>query len=156
MDKRSVYVALITRLREEFDATVGAQQDAADYATNEEARAESKYDTQGLEASYLAAGQAAHARELASALERLLGLETALTAPCHAAQQGALVKCQQERFADWFYLAPVGGGEVLQIDDNEVTVITLHSPIGEALKGKTAGAQFALPNGNSANLAEVL
>ncbi|MEM9227233.1 MAG: transcription elongation factor GreAB [Verrucomicrobiota bacterium] len=156
MEKRSVYEALVARMRDELEATVGAQQDAADYATNEEARAESKYDTQGVEASYLAAGQAAHARELADAVERLLGMEAELTAPCDAARQGALVQCQQGRFTDWFYLAPVGGGEVLEIEGCEVTVITLQSPIGEALKGKSAGARYALPNGNQAVIAELV
>lgn len=155
MDKQKVYDALVLQLRKELDATVGAQKEAADYATNEESRAESKYDTQGLEASYLAAGQAAHARELAGAIEQLAGLEQELTAPRDTVLRGALVKCRQGRFTDWFYLAPAGGGEVLDVDGTEVTVITLHSPIGEAIAGKKKGAEYALPNGNAAKLLEV-
>lgn len=69
MDKRKV----IERIREEFQLQFEMLKRAADTAredaTDAESKAESKYDTQGLEASYLAAGQADRAEDLAQALQ---------------------------------------------------------------------------------------
>ncbi|MGE9294502.1 hypothetical protein [Ruficoccus sp. ZRK36] len=155
MDKTQVFETLREKLRAELEAAVGASRDAADYATNDESRAESKYDTQGLEASYLAAGQASHARELAEAVSRLDSLRDELTAPRETALRGALVQCKLGRYREWFYLSPVGGGETLDVDGTEVTVITAQSPIGAAILGQAAGADFKLPNGSAGSIATV-
>ncbi|WOO40989.1 hypothetical protein [Rubellicoccus peritrichatus] len=152
MDKEVVYEALIAKLTEELNVTVGASKEAADYATNEESRAESKWDTQGLEASYLAAGQAAKAHELADSIKQLHSLKIELTSPRDTALRGALVECDLNGFAEWFYLAPAGGGEALDIEGTEVTVITQQSPIGSQLYGKSEGAAFSLPNGAPAKV----
>ena len=69
MDKSHFFQRLLATLREELLHAVNASKDAAEYATNEESRAESQWDTQGLEASYLAAGQATQARQWAEAVE---------------------------------------------------------------------------------------
>ena len=71
MDKSHFFQRLLATLREELLHAVNASKDAAEYATNEESRAESQWDTQGLEASYLAAGQATQARQWAEAVEEL-------------------------------------------------------------------------------------
>ena len=71
MNKTRFFNALLDKLREEVRLAVEASKDAAEYATNEESRAESQWDTQGLEASYLAAGQAGQARQWAEAIEEL-------------------------------------------------------------------------------------
>ncbi|MDP0494746.1 MAG: transcription elongation factor GreAB [Verrucomicrobiota bacterium JB024] len=156
MDKPLVFDALREKLRRELEAAVGASRDAADYATDEESRAESKYDTQGLEASYLAAGQASLARSLADAVTTLEALRAELTAPRESVLRGALVQCNLGRHREWFYLSPVGGGETLDIDGTEVTVITAQSPIGAAITGKAAGAKFKLPNGADGSIARVV
>lgn len=149
MDKKEAYTLLLAHLRGELESAVHASRDAADYATNEEARAESKYDTQGLEASYLAAGQAAHAREFAEAIQSLIAQESALTVGCDRAVIGALLECALGKFREWFYLAPSGGGEVLKPGaGGEITVITPESPLGRSLLGKVTGDSFALANGN--------
>lgn len=152
MEKEAVYEALIAKLNSELDLAVGASKEAADYATNEESRAESKWDTQGLEASYLAAGQAAKARELADSIEQLHSLKLELTSPRDSALRGALVECDLNGFTEWFYLAPAGGGETLDLNGTEVTVITQQSPIGGQLYGKSTDAAFSLPNGAPAKV----
>jgi len=156
MNKTQVFDALLAQLKNELDAAVGASREAADYATNEESRAESKYDTQGLEASYLAAGQASQARALAEAVSKLDSMRSELTAPRESVLRGALVQCSLGRFKEWFYLSPVGGGETLDVDGTEVTVITAHSPIGESITGKAVGAEFKLPNGVAGSIAKIL
>ncbi|MEO0794540.1 MAG: hypothetical protein AAFX93_05245 [Verrucomicrobiota bacterium] len=147
LDKSDVISALIDALEEELQTAEHASRDAADYATNEESRAESKWDTQGLEASYLAAGQASHAKELIEALNQLKGQRPELTVPCESVKNGALIECRLGRSREWFFFAPVGGGETLTVDETEVTVITPDSPLAHTLVGHAAGSDFTFPNG---------
>src|SRR5690606_19098632 len=59
MNKHAVIEAVLAELMNQLELVRGASREAAEYATHEESRADSKWDTQGLEASYLAAGQGA-------------------------------------------------------------------------------------------------
>ena len=147
MNKEKVYEELVVTLREVLNMTLKASQDAADYATNEESRAESKWDTQGLEASYLAAGQAANARELTADIQKLVDFRGDLTAACNAGRIGALVHCAMAGDKDWYYLAPVGGGQIVQLQGEYITVVSPQSPIYQALLGKRQGQSFQMPNG---------
>lgn len=156
MDKRLVFDALCGKLEEEIETSVGASRDAADYATDEEARADSKYDTQGLEASYLAAGQASMARILAADLGKLRNLREELIVPREKVLRGALVECDFGDFSEWFYVCPVGGGETLEVDGREISVLSGKSPLGSSLLGKNAGDSFRLPNGNSGKVLRIL
>ncbi|GHB90829.1 hypothetical protein [Cerasicoccus arenae] len=154
--KSDVIAALIANLEEELAAAEHASRDAASYATDEESRAESKWDTQGLEASYLAAGQATHAKEVSKALGNIIGQRIELERACTSVQRGALIQCQLGKSREWFFFAPSGGGETLAIDGTEVTVITPDSPIAHLLVGHGTGDDFTLPNGAPGKVLAVL
>ena len=156
MDKAQVFDALREKLQQELNTAVGASRDAAEYATNEEARAESKYDTQGLEASYLAAGQATMANSLAEAIATLGSVQEEMIVPRDRVMRGALFECDLGGFREWFYLSPVGGGETLDFDGEEISIVTAKSPLGAAVAGKTAGAAFKLANGTEGSVLKVL
>lgn len=49
MDKSKVVEDLIRQLREQYERALGALRDATEGATGGDTRAESKYDTRGLE-----------------------------------------------------------------------------------------------------------
>jgi hypothetical protein len=147
MKKSDVLDALIGALDAELQKMVAASRDAADYATNEEARAESQWDTQGLEASYLAAGQAEQARHLAEGIELLQVSRHRLLQPANDVSLGALIRCEIGGQAELFFVAPAGGGEVLAVDGSEVTVVTLQSPLLSRILGQRPGAGFTLANG---------
>jgi len=154
LSKKAVFTALIQALDAKLNAYLGASRDAADYAVNEEAKADSKYDTQGLEASYLAAGQASMARTLMDQIATLRSLEDELTASCAVVKRGTLVQCGFEGFDEWFYICPAGGGETLELEE-EVSVLSGKSPLGSAILGKTAGDEFRLANGGVGRILEV-
>ena len=71
MNKRKVIDRIREELRAQFELVKRAADTAREDATDEESRARSKYETQGLEASYLAAGQAERAEEIAASMETL-------------------------------------------------------------------------------------
>lgn len=149
MEKRVILERLLERLRAELVAAHGASKDAAAYATDDEARARSKWETQGLEASYLAAGQAGHARELAEAITKLKGRLDELARPSRLGELGALMTCELEGELDRYLLAPVGGGETVEADGHEITVITPGSPLFASLRGRQRGERIRLPSGAS-------
>lgn len=155
MKKADVLAALVTALKEELNETVAASKDAASYATDAESRAESKWDTQGLEASYLAAGQASQARGLATALQALESHRADLLRACLVVELGALVTVAVNGFRDLYYIVPTQGGVELSVDDSTVTTLTLQTPLGQALRGKAGGAQTRLPSGVMAELVAV-
>jgi len=147
MDKTDVIKALVASLEEELNHSIVASRDAADYATNEEAKAESQWDTQGLEASYLAAGQANQARLWAEALETVQLSRDMLLASKSEVTLGALITCEFDGVQEHFFMAPVAGGHVLPFDDTEITVITPQSPMAARIIGRRAGEGFTLANG---------
>lgn len=147
MDKVRFFNALIDSLRQELQGAVNASRDAAEYATNEESRAESQWDTQGLEASYLAAGQAGQARTWAEAIEELQSEREDLTKLKTSISLGALFSCDFAGEAETFFFAGVAGGHVITMDGVEVTVITPQSPLIGRLRGLKVGESFRLPNG---------
>lgn len=147
---------LLDALRRELEAFTAASRDAAAYATDEEARPTSQWDTQNIEASYLARGQAEQVRQVATLIEKLQEVRDDLLRPCDAAQEGALV---QINFGsgplEWFFIAPGGGGESCIIDEQEVTVLSTQAPLCLALQGKRAGESFAMPNGRPARVIQI-
>lgn len=155
MNKSDVLTTLIASLDAELQKTLAASRDAADYATNEESRAESKWDTQGLEASYLAAGQAALARQLAEAIELLNASRPRLLALQEEVTLGALVLCELDGRRERFFLAPAGGGHVVPVAGEDVTVITLQSPIAARMLGRRLGEGFSLANGAFGSIVQV-
>ena len=70
MNKTDVHRLLLGKLEVDLDVLQRAAQTAYEAATHEENVAENKYDTLGLEASYLATGQARRVEAIRPALKR--------------------------------------------------------------------------------------
>src|SRR5580704_16979815 len=68
MNRRTLIKKIIGRLTEELEVYFRAARASRTEATHESSEAENKYDTRGLEASYLARGQSKQAAELQGAI----------------------------------------------------------------------------------------
>ena len=146
MKKTTLNEALFAVLENDLRRLQAANADASAGATHSEARAETKWDTCGLEASYLARGHAQQFKALAADVHEL----RAFTAPSFKEAPidvGALIEVKQCGEVMWFYLLPCGGGTELHADGVEVTVITPDSPVGAALIGKRAGDTYTFGGG---------
>ncbi len=140
MDKASLVAALVAELRLRYDRAVGALSGAREAATGADTKAENKYDTRGLEASYLAAGQAEQADELLRALHAVDSFDFADFDLDDPVEVGALVEVEQDGEIRHYLLAPGGGGVVLEAEGAAVTVLGPASPLAQRLIGQTAGA----------------
>lgn len=71
MNKSAIVKSLCQQLNAQYERAIKALEGAYEAATGDDTKAESKYDTRGLEASYFAAGQAEQADKLKNALTAL-------------------------------------------------------------------------------------
>ncbi len=146
MNKPMILKALIAELEEELRRLMAANEQASAGATDSEARAETKWDTCGLESSYLARGHAQQFKTLAAEVHNLRGF----VAPDYTGRPvgvGALVEVDMGGEAMLFFLLHCGGGIDLTVEGREVTVITPESPGGAALLDKQPGDSFSFRAG---------
>lgn len=126
-------------LRGRLERLAKAAMDAHAAATDPGSKAEGKYDTRSLEASYLAAGQARQVDELAEAVR----VFEALTLPEFAADDpigmGALVEVDMRGETPLLLLVPAAGGMVIHMDGEEITLLTPASILYQNLLGMRAG-----------------
>ena len=146
MNKRTILEALLAKLEGDLHRLQAANADASAGATHSEARAETKWDTCGLEASYLARGHAQQFKKLAADVHELRGFTPASFAD-RPIDAGALVEVEQAGSVFVFFLLSAGGGTELEVDGREVTVITPESPVGAALIGKSEGESYTVRAG---------
>lgn len=140
MDKAALVELLKALVKSQYARALSALAGAAEAATGDDTKAEGKYDTRGLEASYLAAGQAEQADELAQAVAQL----EAATFPDYDFDApigpGALIEAERDGELVYYLLAPAGGGLTLETEDGEqVTVLGSAAPLRARLMGQTSG-----------------
>lgn len=141
MPKPELLARILERLRAELDLLTRAALATHAEATHEENKAEDKYDTRGLEASYLAHGQSRAAEEAADAVAQFQALVLRDFAPGEAIALGALVRLQD---GSRYFLGPRAGGTEVEADGKTVMVVTPSSPLGRQLVGRRQGDQIVL------------
>lgn len=144
MDKRALIQKIIAKLLSELEVYFRAAQASRAEATDEQSKAESKYDTRGLEASYLARGQSKQAAELEVAIEEFRKLDPHVFSPGEAISIGALVELDTNGERAFYFVGPRAGGTEVILDQNEICVITPQSPLGAQLMEQRQGARLRL------------
>ena len=154
MDKTLVWHQLKEAMEALLRRHQQANRQASAGATDEQSRAETKWDTSGLEASYLARGHARQFTALALQLDELRAME-----PRSFKGQpigiGALVTLELEGQTEYYFLLRQGGGMDVEVSLGRVTVVTPQSPLGESMYGLSAGESLTLPNGEQASVITV-
>lgn len=136
MNKQQLLKAIISELENVHQTAKAAAHRAYETATDEENEAENKYDTLGLEASYLAHGQSKRVTECEADLIKFRKLTTAEHLAESPISIGNLVCIEDEYGLEkHIFLSPVAGGLTICFMRKEITLITPSSPIGKALTG---------------------
>ena len=140
MNKQLVLQQIIETLHSDLNIAVRAAQTAYETATHEENIAENKYDTLGLEASYLAAGQARRVEEIRHSLSLYTGLSLKPFDEARGIQPGDLITLQSASGVEQhLFLGPDAAGLKIRVDGAWITVITGLAPLGQNLLGKFDG-----------------
>ena len=151
MDKRALIEKIIAQLSGELELLTKAARAAHSEATHESSKAENKYDTRGLEASYLARGQSRQAAEAALAIEELRKLPVRDFMETDEIDVAAVVELSSKRERNLYFIAPRAGGTEVNINGNEVLVITPQSPLGQQLVGRKQGDKLKLAIAGTTN-----
>lgn len=157
MNKERILQHIIVSLTTDLDILSRAAKTAHEASTHEECVADNKYDTLGLEASYVAQGQANRAVEIRQALETYRKLELRSFAGDAAVRLTALVTLEAEDGSTRVvFLGPEAGGLKIEEDGAEIIVITPGSPLGRALLGKSAGDRVEIPAASAEKAYEIV
>jgi transcription elongation GreA/GreB family factor len=149
MKKAQLVKQIITSLTESLGLLEKAARDSHEEATHESSKAESKYDTRGLEAAYLAGGQARQAKEILSAIEAYEALVIRDFAPGEPVELTALVELDADGTRSTYFIGPKSGGLEIEHRRRAIMVITPQSPLGQILMGRKAGQRWVAKLGGS-------
>ena len=156
MNKRILIQKIIAKLTGELEIYFRAAQFSRAEATHESSKAESKYDTRGLEASYLARGQSRQAAELEAAIAEFEKLPVKKFGADDPISLGGLVELANGGEKLFYFIGPRAGGTEVLHDKKEILVITPQSPLGEQLLGKKSGERLKLPFGGTKQTAKII
>lgn len=157
MDKALLRDIIVVQLESIKQAAVNAANQAHETATHSEAIARSKYETFGLEASYLAHGQTQRVAECQLALQQINGLVLRDFDADTAIGLGALVILEDElEQLQALFISPAAGGVKVQWpelsqyhnDINNVMLVTPAAPLGQALMAKYVDDEVVLTGQN--------
>jgi len=149
MNKSLLLKQIVDALGDNLETIERAARASHSEATHESSRAESKYDTRGLEAAYLAGGQARQAREIMESMKIYRNLATRDFAAGDVIDLTAVVKLETDGTPFLYFIGPKSGGVEVIHNGEEITVITPQSPLGENLVGKKVGQGWTAKVGGS-------
>jgi len=144
VNKPALIRKIIAQLTSELELLMKAARAAHAEATHESSKAENKYDTRGLEASYLARGQSKQAAEVAQAIQDFESLAVREFAAAEAIDVGALVELKSKSESAFYFIGPRAGGTEVVHEKQEVLVITPQSPLGAQLVERKQGDNVKL------------
>ena len=145
MTKEQALDALEATIKEKWQDAKKAFDTSRASVTSDQSKQESKYDTRGLEESYLAHGLAQSVMDLEEALSHLNTCR--MSARSETVQLGSLIHCRGTQGQSiYFLLSSSGGGIEAESEGNEVTIITPESPLAKNLTGKVSGESISTPS----------
>lgn len=154
MNKSDLRQIILNKLEQRLQVALSATQRAIDAATDEETVPEHKYDTLALEASYLAHGQAIRVQEceddIRSYRELVFRESESITMTSY------LVVVDEDDNEKHFFIGPKAGGLSVKWEGNDVSILTVNAPLGQALMGKKVGDEAEFNVSGTSYIYEVL
>jgi len=111
-------------------------------ATHESSKAENKYDTRGLEAAYLAGGQARQAKEIQDSIAAYESLTVRRFSTGEPIDLTAVVELEMDGVCSTYFIGPKAGGLEIELAGGEILVLTPQSPLGKNLIGRKSGERW--------------
>ncbi|MBU4461206.1 MAG: GreA/GreB family elongation factor [Verrucomicrobia bacterium] len=152
MNKKLIVRKIVDDLTTRAALHVDAARAAHAEATDEENKAEDPYDTRGLEAAYLAAGQSRQTAETERAIAAFKTMKLPEFGPKDPVDLGALVDLQVNgEDPSLYFIGPSAGGTEIVHEKRTILVITPQSPLGEQLVGRKQGDRLKIRIAGTSN-----
>ena len=152
VNKQRILEKIIAFLTAELAELTSAANASFAAATDPDSKAENKYDTRSLEASYVARGQSQRVAELQEAVRTFKAMSGTSFPDAAPITIGSLVSLQTNDGTSHYFIAPHAGGTEVGHEGQEVFVITPASPLGQRLMGKAKGQSVLSPSGVTAEI----
>lgn len=149
MNKSLLLKQIVASLNESLAVLEKAARASHAEATHESSKAENKYDTRGLEAAYLAGGQARQAKEILDSIKLYQALRLRDFGLDDPVDLSALVNLQTDNSSALYFIGPKSGGLEVECEGKEIVVLTPQSPLGQTLVGKKMGNRWTANVGGS-------
>lgn len=154
--KKQILDELIGKLKMEMAELEAAAKSNKDFATDQEFKAESKYDTRSLEASYLASAEAKRVEELKLDIQMLEEVDLKLSERSDEVCIGSLVDLRHKDQERSYFVIPTSGGTLVKIGERAVLVVSVFSPLGDAVLGTKVGEEFEVETPKETRLYQVI
>ncbi len=151
LNKDAIIEKIIAALAADLEEYARSVRAAHEYATDEQCKAENKYDTRGLESSYLAIGQSRQAAEVLQAMQQYGALTVRQFTPAEPIHIGAVVELERKGERLIYFVGPSAGGTEVICEGHAVLVITPHSPMGLQVVGRTQGERLQIKVGGTSD-----
>ncbi|MEK6935121.1 MAG: GreA/GreB family elongation factor [Nanoarchaeota archaeon] len=134
-EKKALLGILISNASQELERMTEATDKMRQSAIDAPGRMESRYDSSKQEYSYLADSMNARRIELNDALSALQQFD--LPENQNSVDIGTLVKLMDEsaQKVNSYFVLPAAGGEYIETEEGEVTIITQQAPLCAAMMG---------------------
>lgn len=156
INKKLLIKTLTERIRLDLELALTAAKNTYADATHEDNKAENKYDTRSLEASYLAGAQAERAVDIRLTLELFENIALRDFDSTGKIALTALVEVELQGKSQHVLLMPRGGGMSVSFADHIIQVITPESPLGRALIGRETGEAVEIQAGDGRREYEII
>ena len=144
MDKKALLARIVQQLEAVYQNAIDAANRAHQSATDTESIAENKYDTQGLEAAYLAEGQARRVHDCEQDLREFQSfVDVSDSQWVQRVGFGTYVVIEDSAGnTRQLFMSQVAGGLKFDWQGSELMLITPSAPLGKAMQGLEIGDEF--------------
>lgn len=153
--KKSLIQKIQKKLETDRAAMHRAAMETHASSTGDESKQEGKYDTRGLEASYLAEAQAEQLNLLDQQILKLSQLNIDDLTDEDPIRTGALTLFSTDDDEHGYLILPAAGGTDVKFQGLTFTIITPDSPIAALLIGNKVGTFLTLPNLGEGFISEI-
>jgi transcription elongation GreA/GreB family factor len=138
MDKASLIKHILNELEIKLEAALAEAQSSKEAATHEESKPENKYDTRGLEATYIAQAQAKRAGQIKEDIYNISQVD--LEQKNEKVSAGSLIKIlYNKQNKEVFYFVLPSGGITIEAQSQIVKSLSVSSPLGQCLLNREEG-----------------
>lgn len=139
MTKQEALKQLTNQLRQQLNSMMEAAKNSHEAATGEDSKQEGKYDTRGLEASYLAGAQAQQSQKLTESLHILESWVIDDSSDNQHIFPGSLVEVEHKGTISYYLLTPSAGGMSIAYEMGILTTLSPEAPLYQNLLGQGIG-----------------
>jgi transcription elongation GreA/GreB family factor len=156
VDKRKLIEHIRSEVEKDVETLTASAKATIEAATGEESKAENQYDTRGLEASYLARGQAKRISDIKEFLVVLKHVVLKDFGPDDKIAGSALIEVESNGKTSHLLMMTHGGGVTVTFEGKKIQIVTPSSPLGEALLDLVEGDVAVVEQGDSVREYEII